>query len=931
MMGKNKKMLVSLLALTFAVSLSGGLFANVKAYADAPATVTDNADQVGGEGAATADVYGLTLQSGDVGFGADGRYVTNKAPTAAPTATTWWEENYGYAHYTLAGQNLVKVTVDIDPSAKEKLSPAFCYVQGVGALEVSNTVVQTSENWTRITYTYEISDPAKAEWLRVIPSAYNDTASGLETWMQQITKVEISYVEEETPVVPATVTDNADQVGGEGAVTADIYGLTLQSGDVGFGADGRYVTNKAPTAAPTATTWWEENYGYAHYTLAGQNLVKVTVDIEPGAKEKLSPAFCYVQGVGALEVNNTVVETSGNWTRITYTYIITDPAKAEWLRVIPSVYNDKASGLETWMQQITKVEISYAETLPEKDPVVTPDPETPVEVAKIEDTCGALDNSVSADIYGMTLQNGDVGFGEDSRYTTSKEPETAPATDTMWNAEYAYVQYNVAGQNLLTVVADIPAEVLTKIPHPVVYERYSDVNDGKVLELNNYSVETSSNWSRVTYKYILDANVSWVRILIGAYNAWDGSVFTWQQQITNVTVEKVDILPEKDENIPTIELAPEKSETPDVPVDEAALATVHTDICNGNLIEGLRADVYNVDVKGDKSALIGDGDRIVFGGNPGASESYIDYKMPYMDTIAVTTYEEISENNTRPEGATQIKFAVWLDGKCVAWEVDAKRTEVELGDSASGRWSKIVWYYQLEEAIENAKIRIMIAKPTEGQVENQLGRVDIYNSEYADLTKLAAKQDVERYSFLKGQTNYETESWNALQEIMVVALTDLDNAESAEQIEQILTKAKADMDAIKTSAQEFEEAKTLKKQEIADYATEKGQDNYTEEAWAEIMGYVTEAQGKIDAASGMSQINVAILDAKDAIDQVETKPVESQPGESGSEQSGLTSVEDGNGDDGSTVSGCFGSVFSLVMMAPVALGAAAIILKKKED
>lgn len=731
---------------------------------------------------------------------------------------------------------------------------------------------------------------------------------------------------------PATVMDNADQIGGEGAVTADIYGLALQSGDVGFGTDGRYVTSQAPTAAPTASTWWEAYYGYAQYTLSGQNAVTVTVDVDPTVKDKLSPVFCYVQGIGALEVSDTAVQTSENWTRITYTYEISDPAKAEWLRVIPSAYSDTANGLETWQQQITKVEISYVETLPEKDPVVTPDPEpeTPVEVVKIEDACGALDNSVSADIYGMTLQSGDVGFGEDGRYTTTKAPETAPTTDTMWNAEYGYVQYNVAGQNLLTVVADIPAEVLTKMPHPVVYEKYSDADGGKVLQLNNYSVETSSNWSRVTYKYILDANISWVRILIGAYNAWDSSVFTWQQQITSVTIEKMEALPEKDADIPIIELAPEKTETPEEPVDEATLKTIYTDVCNGNLIEGLRADVYNVDVKGDKSALIGDGDRIVFGGNPGASESYIEYKMAYMDTIAVTTYEEIGENNTRPEGATQIKFAVWLNGTCVAWEVEATKIEVETGDSASGRWSKIVWYYQLEEAIENAKIRVMIAKPAEGQVENQLGRVDIYNSGYADLAKLVAKQEVERYSFLKGQTNYETESWNALQEIMVVALTDLDNAEGAEAIEQILTKAKADMNAIKTSAQEFEETKALKKQEIADYATEKGQDNYTEEAWTEIMGYVTEAQVKIDAATGMSQINVAILDAKDAIDQVETKPVESQPGES-ADQSGLTSVEDGNGDDSSTDLGCFGSAFSLAIVAPVALGAAAIVLKKKED
>ena len=70
---KTRQKLYVAAAALLAVSMVGaGGFASITGAAEAP-TVTDDCSQIGGEGAVTADIYGMALQSGDVGFGADGR------------------------------------------------------------------------------------------------------------------------------------------------------------------------------------------------------------------------------------------------------------------------------------------------------------------------------------------------------------------------------------------------------------------------------------------------------------------------------------------------------------------------------------------------------------------------------------------------------------------------------------------------------------------------------------------------------------------------------------------------------------------------------------------------------------------------------------------------------------------------------------------
>lgn len=516
------------------------------------------------------------------------------------------------------------------------------------------------------------------------------------------------------------------------------------------------------------------------------------------------------------------------------------------------------------------------------------------DIPTVVDECEQVsgEDMVAADIYGLSIQSGDVGFGTDGRYATTKAPTAAPDASTMWNEEYAYIQYEVSGQNLVTVTADVDPSVAGVLPPMLCYAQAAD--GGRLLEVNNTGKESSSNWMRFSYTFIIGENTQWIRVLPTSYNAEDESVASWMQQITRVELKYVSELP---------------------PKDEAKPAPVYTDVCNGNQIEGQRSDVYNLDVRGDRSGEIGDEDRIVFGSNPGAAESYIDYRLEGQDTVAVTAYEEIFEGDVRPENATVVKFCLFGTN----WEVNATRTEVELGDYEAKRWTKITFYYEIGNPSDGT-VRVMIYKPTEGQSEIEIGRIDIYDSATADLTKLHAKQEAERYSFLKGQTNYSTDNWNVLREIMAAALISIDEAET-EAVEGILAKAKADMDAILTSEQEFEATKTAKKQEIADYAASKGQDNYTAENWQLIEKAVSDAQGKIDAATSTAQINTAILDAKDEIDGVPRKTVD------GGSSSSDIGKDDSDG-SGKTSAGC-GSTFSSVGVTVLAGAFLAVFRKRR--
>ena len=493
----------------------------------------------------TNDAYSVFAQSGDVGFGADNRYISTKTATSAPDATTWWSEEYAYLSYSLSGQNAATIYVDTDPAYVSAL-PDIALVANYGGsdsrfLAVSGKKVNASSNWSRIAYQFSIPDGAA--WARVIFSVYTTESNGLEAWMQQITKVEFTHV---APAVTETIEDNLDDL----SKTSDAYGIATQSADIGFGADTRYVSTKSPTAAPSADTWWSEEYAYLAYSFSGQNLATVVVDTDPSVISIL-PHIAFVANYGGndsrfLEVNNYAVETSTNWSRITYKFIV--PEGAVWGRVVFSVYDSYDSRLAVWMQQVTKVVIESVETLPSKDeniPVIEPivKPDTPLE--KVEDTLDVLDvqsNPNLADFYGVQA----IDYEGDSVVGTTKSPEEEPTNLTWWEGVYGYVQFRVdARHNFMTVQAYVSGEVLAKCPDLMVYAgsgaslAFVPVHSIVVGETN------AAGLYLVTYNYVLSGQNT-ARVVFTAYNAPDKSFTTSDQLLTKVTIDALETLPEAD-------------------------------------------------------------------------------------------------------------------------------------------------------------------------------------------------------------------------------------------------------------------------------------------------------------------------------------------------------------------------------------------------
>jgi hypothetical protein len=326
-----------------------------------------------------------------------------------------------------------------------------------------------------------------------------------------------------------------------------------------------------------------------------------------------------------------------------------------------------------------------------------------------------------------------------------------------------------------------------------------------------------------------------------------------------------------------------------------------------------------------------DASRMVFGSNAGAQESYIDYNMNYMDTIAVTTFEPILADGSRPENTTKIRFSIWLNGKVSKWEVDATSTEVVLGDAVGGRWTKVVWYYKLESAIENASIRVMIYKPTEGQVEVQIGRVDIYNSQYANFFRMEAQAEIEEYAYQQNKQDYSESNWLNVLSAMIVAKEAIDSAADESEANAIVLAAKAEIDAVKTFADEFEDRKENKKMELSDFAVNKGKKNYTSEAWDLIVGYVVAAQAKIDEATTEDEVRAIMNETKELINAVEQLKPE-PPVEDSSSEDEEVDEEDNNPASGLDLSSCFSGIESAGMMLVVLAGSVVAMLgKKKED
>lgn len=128
---------------------------------------------------------------------------------------------------------------------------------------------------------------------------------------------------------------------------------------------------------------------------------------------------------------------------------------------------------------------------------------------------------------------------------------------------------------------------------------------------------------------------------------------------------------------------------------------------------------------------------------------------------------------------------------------------------------------------------------------------------------------------------YREEEKAEVESIISTATTNINNATSKEDVATLLANAKAAIALIKTAAQYEEEeafinAKEAAKKEIEDYATSKGESNYSTRGWAEIQSYVDTGKQSIDSdnCNTQAKINQIVSNVKSLIDTVPTKDVE---------------------------------------------------------
>ncbi|MDY2913033.1 MAG: bacterial Ig-like domain-containing protein [Candidatus Enteromonas sp.] len=850
---KNAVTFLGLMGLASALMLPRQTAASLSA--EAVPTIVDDMNDT----SLMSDVYSMGTQSGDVGFGADGRYFSTYSGDVIPSASTVWDNAFGYVQYALSGQTAISVFAD-QPS--DVGAPIVCFDTGAFA-SVERSENTASINWIRTEYAYAI--PAGATWVRVYPMAYK--ANGVENWMQQITKIVIEEKTIESPVVP-TIEDDLDS-----PKTQDMFGVATQSTNVGFGDDVRYFSTKSPSSAPNASNWWEADYAYLQYGVSGQNLATVVVDVAPEMLSSM-PHIGFVANTGGnnstfLAVNNYAVQTSDNWSRITYKFIL--PEGTQWVRVVFTVYASYNGLLASWGQQVTKVVLEHVDSLPPQDedipviePIVEPDPEPDPDpepepdptIPTIEDD---LDSPKTQDIYGATTQSGNVGFGADVRYVTTKSPSSAPDASNWWEGEYAYLQYGVSGQNLMTVLVDVAPEMLASMPHIGVVANTGG-NNSTFLAVNNYAVQTSDNWSRITYKFILPEGTQWVRVVFSAYASYNGVLATWGQQVTKVVLEHVDSLPPQDENIPVIE--------PIVKPEDIPLETIADEL---NALEPGKngiADFYGVNV------VDYEGDYVV-GSTKAPDEEptdstwwegvygYVQYAVDErLNMLSIDAYASKDVLDYCPDllvyaGSGNSLAKVDVHNRIVGEPLESGLYPVTYRYVLTGQ-TAIRVVFSVYNAPDKAFTMPdqLLTKVTIEAVES-LPEKDVVDAAHAEMASA-----LRAYLSTIDLTVYDEEEQALIRYYVARGAQYIARGLASDDTEAIAA-VKAQIEALPTTAEKFAASKEKLVQELQEAYASYSSSDYTAEDYAKITKIYQDAMDEIETSTSLDQIRQIVDDAKE--------------------------------------------------------------------
>ena len=705
--------------------------------------------------------------------------------------------------------------------------------------------------------------------------------------------------------------DNLDKV-------QDAYSVAMQSSDVGFGMDNRYISTYTATSAPTAETMWE-NYGYLQYKVSGQNLLTIIADESTSCNAPL----VYASSSGLLTCAKNETTPSSNWTRQTYMYVL--PENNEWLRIIPVSYNTPDESMCYWSQQITKVTIKEVpETeLPGKEEPISPSVDTIVD---------ELDNfDKTQDHYQVSFQSSDVGFGQDSRCITTLSP-TEPANETnWWNENYAYLQYDVTGKNIIKVCVDTDPTILNVLPHIGVVANYGGSNN-EFLDVNNYEIETSSNWTRITYTFVLKDNANWARLVFSVYNSYNSKLQTWMQQITSVSLGYEETLPEKGE-IPTIEII-KKPEVSEVKTIEDDCDTLEG---NANF-----SDFYRVDATNGKLVSLAE-----------ATQEYTDLTW-WEGTNGYVQLPLNGQNLLTLDVLVEENVANYINPIGVfAGEGNALK-KVEINNIIKGEvvegWVNYKYVYILN-AQTTARLVFSSYNSPDGFINSTSQQINHIKAEYVEEDSLPVadvvdtshdtfKKEIDDYVATFNSNEYSKTNWDYIVYYANKAKHELNLALDDDTV--IVNQAKDSINKVKTIIEEANEEKAKILEEFNVFFNDLDQTKYTEENWQKIAKYYNDAIVEIESISDLEQVKQIISDTKDDIlnvKEIEVNPDPipsdssiSEPETSETTSSSNSEVPSSNSSDSSNQAnnnkkGCKGSTSSMGILALFAL--MGVSLKKK--
>ena len=488
------------------------------------------------------------------------------------------------------------------------------------------------------------------------------------------------------------------------------------------------------------------------------------------------------------------------------------------------------------------------------------------------------DTSKLKDYYQVFPQNGDVGFGTDTRYVTKLGP-TVPANEsTWWDENYAYFEHAINGQNLAKVVVDTPNECVTILPHILMVAHGSNYTP---LELNNYSVEaSSSDWSRITYTFIIPEGTKDVRTVFSVYNANNGekSIETWQQQITKISFEKVEELPAKDDSIPVIEVI----ETPELPDPVNVEDPCDTLEGNANL-----SDFYST-----HEGKVGEDDVFVSFGTATqeynsltwweGTNAYVQFKVDRQNLLTVEAFVE--------EGCTDIinPLGVYA-GKGNSLKEVALNNLIK-GETVNG-YVHFTFKYILPEGINNARLVFTSYNSPDGKISTASQMISNVKLEVVEQESLptpdqfdtshdASKVLMDEYVATLNKNDYSNNNWDYILYYAAVAKHQMvGEAVDSEVIEQAKTK----IATVKTKVQELAEQRQEVLNDFAAFFNGLNQDDYDEKNWANINKIYNDALSEIEPIEDLEQVRKIIEDTKADINEVAKKEISVTPSDTPSE------------------------------------------------